>query len=215
MDIVILLALIFVNGLFVMSEIALVSARKSRLEHQAEKGDESARRALDLSNNPEKFLSAAQIGITLIAILTGVYSGERFGKSLAPYVEKIEILRPYAATIATTLIVIIVTFLSIIFGELIPKRIALLKAEKLAKIVAGPMLVFAKITHPIVWLLTLVSNLFFSIFKISRSRNDAVTEDEIKALVTEGTEAGTIDEAEQKIIERVFHLGDRNITSLM
>jgi putative hemolysin len=215
MDIVILLCLILLNGLFVMSEIALVSARKSRLESLAEKGDKKARAALDLSNNPDIFLSAAQIGITLVAILTGVYSGERFGKSLQPYVEKIEVFRPYAATIATTLIVIIVTFLSIIFGELIPKRIALLKAEKIAKIVARPMLVFAKITHPIVWLLTFVSNLFFAIFKIRRSKSDAVTEEEIKAMVTEGTEAGTIDEAEQKIIERVFHLGDRNITSLM
>jgi magnesium and cobalt exporter, CNNM family len=215
MDIVILLCLILLNGLFVMSEIALVSARKSRLENLAEKGDRKARAALDLSNNPDIFLSAAQIGITLVAILTGVYSGERFGKSLQPYIEKIEILRPYAATIATTLIVIIVTFLSIIFGELIPKRIALLRAERIAKVVARPMLVFAKITHPIVWLLTLVSNLFFTIFKIKRSASDAVTEDEIKAMVTEGTEAGTIDEAEQKIIERVFHLGDRNITSLM
>jgi putative hemolysin len=144
-----------------------------------------------------------------------VYSGERFGKNLQPVVEKIEILRPYAATVATTIIVIIVTFLSIIFGELIPKRVGLLKAEKIAKLVAGPMLVFAKITHPIVWLLNFVSNLFFSLFNIKRSKTDAVTEEEIKAMVTEGTEAGTIDEAEQEIIERVFHLGDRNITSLM
>src|ERR1043165_10135903 len=148
MEIFILLALIFLNGLFVMSEIALVSVRKTRLENLANKGDDSARQALDLSNNPELFLSAAQIGITLIAILTGVYSGERFGKNLQPVVEKIEILRPYAATIATTIIVIIVTFLSIIFGELIPKRIGLLKAEKIAKVVAGPMRVFAKFTHP-------------------------------------------------------------------
>src|SRR6266496_1519028 len=215
MDIVILLCLIFLNGLFVMSEIALVSARKPRLENLAEKGDRKARAALDLSNNPEIFLSAAQIGITLISILTGVYSGERFGKNLQPVVEKVELFRPYAATIATTIIVIIVTFMSIIFGELIPKRIGLLKAERIAKIVAGPMRTFAKMTHPIVWLLNAVSNLFFSIFNIKRSKNDAVTEDEIKAMVTEGTEAGTIDEAEQEIIERVFHLGDRNITSLM
>jgi len=215
MDIVILLCLIFLNGLFVMSEIALVSARKPRLENLAEKGDRKARAALDLSNNPEIFLSAAQIGITLISILTGVYSGERFGKNLQPLVEKVELFRPYAATIATTIIVILVTFLSIIFGELIPKRVGLLKAEKIAKLVAGPMRVFAKATHPIVWLLNLVSNLFFSIFNIKRSQTDAVTEEEIKAMVTEGTEAGTIDEAEQQIIERVFHLGDRNITSLM
>ncbi|HET9825974.1 MAG TPA: hemolysin family protein, partial [Chitinophagaceae bacterium] len=215
MDVIILLLLILLNGLFVMSEIALVSARKSRLESLAEKGDRKAKLALDLSNNPEVFLSAAQIGITLIAILTGVYSGERFGKRLQPYVEKIDLFRPYAATIATTLIVIIVTFLSIILGELIPKRIGLLRAERIAKLVARPMHVFTKITHPIVWSLTSLSNVFFAVFKIKRSASDAVTEEEIKAMVTEGTEAGTIDEAEQKIIERVFHLGDRNITSLM
>src|SRR5882672_9871653 len=153
MEIIILLALIFLNGLFVMSEIALVSARKARLETQAEKGDASARKALELSNNPDIFLPAAQIGITLIAILTGVYSGERFAHFLEPSIAKIDALKPYANTISTTIIVIIVTFLSIIFGELIPKRIGLLKAERIAKIVAGPMRVFAKATHPIVWLL--------------------------------------------------------------
>jgi putative hemolysin len=215
MDIFILLGLIFLNGLFVMSEIALVSVRKGRLESMAEKGDENARKALELSNNPEKFLSAAQIGITLIAILTGVYSGERFSVQLKPYIEKIELFRPYALTIATTIIVIIVTFLSIIFGELIPKRLGLLKAELISKMVAGPVNLFARFTHPIVWLLNRVSNLFFRIFNIERSKDDAVTEEEIKTMITEGTEAGTIDEAEQEIIERVFHLGDRNITSLM
>jgi putative hemolysin len=215
MDIIILLCLIMLNGLFVMSEIALVSARKTRLESLAEKGDQKAKAALELSNNPEIFLSAAQIGITLIAILTGVYSGERFGKALAPFFEKIAILKPYAAAISTTIIVIIVTFLSIIFGELIPKRFGLLRAERIAKNAARPMRFFAVATHPIVWLLNSFSNLFFSIFRIKKSRSDAVTEDEIKAMVTEGTEAGTIEEAEQEIIERVFHLGDRKITSLM
>ena len=215
MEILILVALIFLNGLFVMSEIALVSARKSRLEHQAEKGDERAKKALELSNNPEKFLSAAQIGITLIAILTGVYSGERFARQLQPYVERISAVKEYANTIATTIIVIIVTFLSIIFGELIPKQIGLLRAERISKIVAAPMNFFAAFTHPIVWLLNKISKLFFRIFNIKRSKDDAVTEEEIKTLIGEGTEAGTIDEAEQEIIERVFHLGDRNITSLM
>ena len=215
MEIIILLALIFINGLFVMSEIALVSARKSRLEYQAEKGDLKAKRALDLANSPEKFLSAAQIGITLIAILTGVYSGARFARYLQPSIEKIDLFKPYAGTIATTIIVIIVTFLSIIFGELIPKQIGLLRAERIAKVVAAPMNIFASITHPIVWLLNKISVLFFRIFNIKRSKDDAITEEEIKTLIGEGTEAGTIDAAEQEIIERVFHLGDRNITSLM
>ena len=215
MEIFILALLIFVNALFTMAEIALVSARKSRLESQAEKGDISARKALELSNNPEIFLSAVQIGITLISIITGVYSGERFGKDLQPYIEKIEMFQPYAVTISTTIIVIIVTFLSIIFGELIPKRIGLLRAEKISKLVAVPVTVFAKATGPIVWLLNIVSNLFFTLFNIKRMKDDAVTEEEIKTLIVEGTEAGTIDQAEQEIIERVFHLGDRNITSLM
>ena len=166
-------------------------------------------------NHPEKFLSAAQIGITLIAILTGVYSGDRFGRYLQPSIEKIDFLRPYADTVATTIVVVIVTFLSIIFGELIPKQIGLLRAERIAKAVAAPMNLFARMTHPIVWLLNKISVLFFRIFNIKRSKDDAITEEEIKTLITEGTEAGTIDEAEQDIIERVFHLGDRNITSLM
>lgn len=207
--------LILLNGLFSMSEIALVSARKSRLEHQAEKGDKKARLALELSEHPELFLSAVQIGITLISIVTGVYSGERFSQNLQPLVEKIPALQPYAPAISTTLIIMVVTFLSIIFGELIPKRIGLLRSEKISKIVARPMRVFARIFHPFVWLLNKTSNLFFRIFNIKRTKADAVTEEEIKTLITEGTEAGTIDEAEQEIIERVFHLGDRNITSLM
>lgn len=215
MDIIILGFLILLNGLFSMSEIALVSARKARLESQSERGDRKARLALELSNHPETFLSSVQIGITLISIITGVYSGERFSKDLQPVIEKVSLVRPYAEAISTTLIVIVVTFVSIIFGELIPKRIGLLRSEKIAKTVAGPMRFFSRLFHPIVWLLNKTSNLFFRIFNIRRLKEDAVTEEEIKTLITEGAEAGTIDEAEQEIIERVFHLGDRNITSLM
>jgi len=215
MEIFILLGLILINGLFVMSEIALVSARKARLESMAAKGDELARRALELSNKPEVFLSAAQIGITLIAILTGVYSGERFSVYLVPFFKKISFLSDYAEGISITIVVIIVTFLSILIGELIPKRFGLLRAEKIAKLVAGPMYFFAKMTHPLVWLLNKISNAFFFVFNIKKSADDAVTEEEIKTMISEGTEAGTIEEEEREIIERVFHLGDRNITSLM
>lgn len=213
--ILILLVLIILNGLFVMSEIALVSARKSRLEAAANKGDERARVALNLAENPDLFLSAAQIGITLIAILTGVYSAEKFNIYLQPYLEKIAVLKQYAATISTVIIVIFVTFLTILFGELLPKRIGMIYSEALAKAVAGPMKLFATVTHPIVWLLTRMSNFFFRIFKINLSKDNSVTEEEIKAIITEGMEQGTIEEAEQEIIERVFHLTDRNITSLM
>jgi putative hemolysin len=215
MEILILLGLIILNGLFVMSEIALVSARKARLEAMAEKGDKKAESALKLSNSPETFLSAAQIGITLIAILTGVYSGERFGKQLEPVIAKIDPLAHYALTIATTIVVIIVTFLSIVFGELIPKRIGLAKAETIAKVVAKPMVIFSKITYPVVLLLNKTSNLFFKVFNIKNAKDESVTEEEIKAIINEGTEYGAIEEEEQELIERIFHLGDRNITSLM
>lgn len=215
MEILIVLGLIFLNALFVMSEIALVSARKARLESMADKGDIKARNALDLSHNPEIFLSAAQIGITLIAILTGVYSGEKFGKDLEPVIKEISFLSNYAAPISTTIVVIIVTFFSIVFGELIPKRIGLISAEKIAKRAASPMRFFAKLTHPFVWLLNKTSNLIFKIFNIKSERDDFVTEDEIKAIITEGTESGSVEEEEKEMIERIFHLGDRNITSLM
>jgi putative hemolysin len=215
LEMIILFFLIVLNGMFVMAEIALVSARKSRLENLADNGDEKARSALKLAENPELFLSTAQIGITLIAILTGFYSGEKFSADLQPYLEKISFLRPYAANISTALILVIVTLLSIIFGELIPKRIGLLRAEQIARLVARPVRILSLITYPIVWLLNNTSNLFFKFFPITPSTDGAFTEDEIKAIINEGTEQGTIEEAEQEIIERVFHLGDRNITSLM
>ncbi|RYD93905.1 MAG: HlyC/CorC family transporter, partial [Sphingobacteriales bacterium] len=215
MEVFILLGLIILNGLFVMSEIALVSARKPRLESAAEKGDKRARAALDLSLNPEIFLSAAQIGITVIAILTGVYAEARFGERVQPWVERVEVLRPYAKGLSTTMVVIVVTFLTIVIGELIPKRLGLQRAEAIAKGAAKPMRIFATITHPFVWLLNKTSNGVFKLFKIRTVSDDTVTEEEIKAIITEGTEAGTIEEEEREMIERIFHLGDRNITSLM
>lgn len=215
MEIFLLFVLIFLNSLFVIAEISLVSARKARLESYASKGSTSAKTALELAENPEIFLSAAQIGITLIAILTGVYSGEKFGEDLAPVIAKISFLEEYAHSVATGIIVVIVTFLSIVFGELVPKRMGLLQAEKIAMAVAKPMKIFAKSVHPIAFLLNSITNLIFRLFNVKTVQDNHVTEEEIKAIISEGTEQGTIEEAEQEIIERVFHLGDRNITSLM
>ncbi len=215
MEILILILLIFVNALIVVSEIALISARRSRIETLANKGDEKAKKALHLIDHPERFLSTAQIGMTLIAILTGVYSGEKFGDELKPFIEQFEPLKAYAGTIATTIVVIIVTFLSVIFGELIPKKLAMLKAEKIARSTAGTMHFVSSILTPLVWLLSGVSNLIFKIFNIKKPSDSGVTEEEIKAMITEGSEHGSIEEDEKEIIERVFHLGDRNITSLM
>lgn len=214
-EIFILFLLIVLNGLFVIAEISLVSARKSRLEAWANKGNKNAKIALQLAENPEIFLSAAQIGITLIAILTGVYSGEKFGNYLQPVFEQVDVLKPYAESLATGVIVVIVTFLSIVLGELIPKRLGLMNAERVATIVAVPMKAFAWLTHPFVWLLNIIPKVIFTVFNIKAATDNQVTEEEIKAIISEGTEQGTIEEAEQEIIERVFHLGDRNITSLM
>ncbi|MEO6638733.1 MAG: hemolysin family protein [Ginsengibacter sp.] len=214
-EIVILLVLILFNGLLVTAELALISAKKSRLEMAAAKGDVRAKTALDLQQTPEVFLSTTQIYITLVAILTGVYSGEKFGKSLEPYVAKIQFFEPYAATISTTLIVILVTFLSILFGELIPKRFAILRPEKIAKAVANPIRLLSRFSYPVVWVLSTISSGFFKIFNIKKHSDSQVTEEEIKAMINEGSELGAIEEEEKDIIERVFHLGDRNITSLM
>ena len=207
--------LILLNALFVMSEIALVSARKGRLESMAAKGDEKAKAALDLANNPEMFLSTATIGITLIAILTGVYAEDKFSILLAPYFEQFPLTQKYANGIATTVVVIIVTFLSIIFGELIPKKFGLLRSEKIARNIAIPMNFLSTVMYPFVWLLSGITNLIFKIFNIKKASDSAVTEEEIKAMISEGSEHGSIEEDEKDIIERVFHLGDRNITSLM
>lgn len=214
-EIIILLILIALNALFVMSEIALVSARRARLETMANKGDKRAKTALELIDNPEKFLSTAQVGITLIAILTGVYSGEKFSKDLEPYIARFEILKPYADDISTGIIIVLVTFLSIILGELVPKRIGMLRAEKIARLVAGPVNFLSTLMYPVVWLLNNITAVIFKIFNIKPSSDSAVTEEEIKAMITEGSEHGTIEEEEKEIIERVFHLGDRKITALM
>lgn len=215
LELIILFFLILLNAFIVMSEMALVSAKKSRLESAAARGDIQSKTALDLKENPDVFLSTTQIYITLISILTGVYSGEKFGKYLQPYLEQINFIRPYAATVATVIIVIIVTFLSILFGELVPKRIAIMNPEKIAKGVAGPIKILSNISYPLVWLLSSLSAGIFKIFNIKPHTDSQVTEEEIKAMINEGSEMGAIEEEEKDIIERVFHLGDRNITSLM
>jgi putative hemolysin len=213
-EIFIILGLILLNGLFSMAEIALVSARKARLEAQANKGDKRAKEALKLASHPDTFLSTVQIGITLIGILTGIYSGEKLKSDLVAWLMKFESIREYSNGIATAIIVIIITYFSMVLGELVPKRIGLSRPETIAKLVAAPMRFVSIITHPFIWLLSKSTFLLVKIFNI-RSLENQVTEEDIKAIIIEGTEHGTIEEAEQEIIERVFHLSDRNITSLM
>jgi putative hemolysin len=215
MEILIILILILLNGIFAMSEIAMVSSRKSRLETAAKRGDKAAKKALELSRNPGKFLSTVQIGITLIGILTGIYSGEKIEGDLVVYLNQFQLLKPYSDTIAVVIIVVTLTFFSLVLGELVPKRIGLTMPETISKVLAYPMYWISVITAPFIWLLTFTSDSIIKIFRIKASNESKVTEEEIKAIIQEGTEGGAIQEIEQDIVERVFSLGDRKISSLM
>ncbi|MCD6013515.1 MAG: hypothetical protein K0Q79_3377 [Flavipsychrobacter sp.] len=215
MEILIILLLILLNGIFSMSEIALVSSKKYKLGNAAQKGDANAKRALDLANNPNKFLSTVQLGITLVGILTGIFSGEKIAADLTAAIAKIEALSAYAHSIAVFIIVVIVTFLSIVFGELIPKRIGMAFPEKIASVVAGPMSFLSKVTTPFIWLLSATNNLILRLFGISHNLESTASEEEIKTIIQHSTETGEIQEIEQDIVERVFALGDRKVAEIM
>ena len=198
-----------------MSEIALISARKNRLETAAKKGNKSAKIALDLANSPNKFLSTVQIGITLIGILTGIYSGDKITADVETFVQGFEILKPYAHSVAVGIVVVVLTFFSLVLGELLPKRIGLNHPESIAKAVALPMKMVSIITAPFIWMLTTSTDFLLDILQIKPTADGKVTEEEIKAIIKEGTEGGEVQEIEQDIVERVFHIGDRKVNSLM
>lgn len=215
MEIFIIIGLILLNGILSMSEIALVSARKARLELDAKRGNKSAQIALKLAGEPDRFLSTIQIGITLIGILTGLYSGEAFAYNLAEVVRHVPVLEPYALGVSKTIIVIIVTYLTLIMGELVPKRIGMGYAERVSMLVAKPMYFLSKLALPFVWLLSKSTSLVIKITGIKANEENKVTEEEIKAIVKEGFDGGEVQEVEQDIVERVFNLGDRNVGSIM
>lgn len=213
-EILIIFILVFINGIFAMAEIALVSARKTRLELSAKQGDEQAKKALELASHPDTFLSTVQIGITLATILTGIFAEDKIKEKLAELLgANGGWLQHHSHAISTVIVVICITYLSLI-SELVGKKVGLSRPERISKLVAAPMRVISTVAHPFVVLLSASTSLIASIFKIRPSENN-VTEEEIKAIINEGTEAGAIEEKEQEIIERIFHLGDRNITSLM
>jgi len=198
-----------------MSEIALISARKNRLETAAKKGNTNAKVALDLANSPNKFLSTVQIGITLIGILTGIYSGEKITDDVKFFYDGFTALQPYSASLSVGTVVVVLTFFSLVFGELLPKRIGLNYPEAIAKGVAVPMKVVSIVTMPFIWLLTKSTDFILDVLKIKPTADGKVTEEEIKAIIKEGTEGGEVQEIEQDIVERVFHIGDRKVNSLM
>jgi putative hemolysin len=192
LEIAIILFLILLNGVFSMSEIALISARKNRLETSAKKGNKGAQAALDLANSPNKFLSTVQIGITLIGILTGIYSGDKVTDDVETFLMQFEVLKPYADQLAVGVVVVILTFFSLVLGELLPKRIGLNYPEGIAKTFALPMKYISIITAPFIWLLTSSTDFLLKILRIRPTADGKVTEEEIKAIIKEGTEGGEV-----------------------
>ena len=215
MEIVIILLLIAANGIFAMAEIAVVSSRKARLNQMAENGSKSAAAALTLAENPHDFLSTVQVGITLIGTIAGAFGGAAVAEKITPYLAAIPAVAAYAGTISLTLVVILITYLSLIIGELTPKRLALSNPETIAAALAGPMRTLARLAHPIVQFLSWSTDVVMKVIPIRKSTEAAVTEEEVRFLVEQGAQAGAFEPAEQALIEGVFRIADRRILELM
>lgn len=213
-EVVIILILILLNGLFAMSEIAVISARKSSLQSDANKGSKSARKVLRLQENPDRFLSAVQVGITLIGLLTGMFSGNKIAGSFSELLIELGVSESWAFGLSQTIIILIVTYLSIVIGELVPKRIGMSAAEKVAKIMAPPMNFISKLTTPLVWVLSKSTSTVVKIIGLNDSESK-VTEEEIKSMIQEGADDGEVSAVEQDIVGRVFTLGDLSVSSIM
>ena len=198
-----------------MSEMALVSSRKNRLEMAAKKGSGSAKAALKLVEEPNNFLSTVQIGITLIGILTGIYSGDKITTDLKTFISQIPSLQPYAASLSVGVVLVLLTFFTLILGELVPKRLGLHYPETISKMVTIPMPCVSKIAAPFVWLWTKSSDLLLKILNIKPTADGKVTEEEIRSIIKESTEVGEVQEIEQDIVERVFNIGDLKVNALM
>lgn len=214
LELLLLLGLILLNGFFALSEMAVVASRKSRLKQQAEKS-KSARAALKLAEHPETFLSAVQIGINSVAILMGVFSGAAIGGHIATWLKGIPLVAEYATGLGLGIAVVGITFVSIILGELIPKRIALLAPERIAAIVGLPMMVFARVTHPIVVILAVTTRISLRLLGAKSGDESKVTEEEIRLVVAESAAQGEIEDIERSMINRALRLSDRSAESLM
>ncbi|MEW5916007.1 MAG: hemolysin family protein, partial [Gemmatimonadota bacterium] len=214
-ELIVIVLLLTVNGLLAMSELAVVTARKVRLEQRAEEGDAGAMAALALARDPGQFLSTVQVGITLIGVLAGAFGGATLSEELADGLEHFAPVAEYADAIALGIVVAGITYLSLLIGELIPKRVALSQPERVASLVARPMKVLARAAAPIVALLTGPTNLVLRFFGIRVSAEPSITVKEIRALVEQGAESGVVEDTEHHLVERVFRLGDRLVSDIM
>ncbi|RIH86330.1 Hemolysin C [Calidithermus terrae] len=216
MEILIVVILTLFNGVFAMSELALVSARKARLQQQAEDGNLGAKAALELLEHPSRLLSTVQVGITVIGTVAGAYGGSTIAKKyLEPAVAQVPVLAAYKQEIAFALVVLLISYLSLVLGELVPKRLAMRNPERISTIVAYPMQFVAMVSKPLVWLLTASTEAVLRVFGIRGASESTVTEEEIKVLIDEGTKAGVFEEAEQEIVTSALDLADRQAVSFM
>ena len=214
-EIVVVLVLLLANGVFAMSEIAIVAARKVRLQQRADDGDRLAAAALALAIAPTQFLSTVQIGISLVGVLAGAYGGATIAESLQHYLEQFPAVAPYAEGLALGLVVAVITYLSLIVGELVPKRIGLNHPETIASWVAIPMMGLARAGSPLVSLLTGSTNLVLRVFGIKGEVDPHLTEDEIRAVISQGAESGALEENEESLVQRVFRVGDQRVGAIM
>lgn len=215
MEILIVLLLIMLNGIFAMAEIAILASRKSKLQQQANEGNKRAKAAFLLAKSPNKFLSTAQIGITLVGIFAGAFGGATIAEDLALQIKNIPFLAQYSEIISLAIVVSIITYLSLIIGELVPKRLALSNPEKIAKIVARPMNKLSSISAPLVYILSISTDGILRIFGIKDVLTPTVNDEEIRLLLREGTQLGVFEPVEKDIVERTLKLSDRKINTLM
>lgn len=212
---IIILVLLLLNGVFAMSEIAVVTSRRARLEQRAREGSAGARRALQLSEDPTRFLSTVQIGITLIGVLAGAFGGATIAAQLDARLEQIPALARFSEIIAVALVVGTISFLSLVIGELVPKRIAMQAPERIASVIAGPMQVIARFAAPAVTVLTATTTTILRLLRVAEAKGTRVTEDEIRAMIAEGRQSGAVQVGEHEMLEGVFRLGDRTARDIM
>lgn len=215
MEIIIILFFILLNGFFSMSEIAVVSSRKSKLDASLKEGNKNAETILKIKDNPDNFLSTIQIAITTIGLIIGLYTGEQYVGRLAELLKSLNIEVTYAAIIARVVIVVVETFVMLILGELVPKRIGMTNPERVASFIVKPLSFLSKLAFPFVWLLSKTTNAIYSLLGYKPKDSENATEEEIRSIIKDSASAGEIDDKEQKIINRIFDLDDRGIVSLM
>jgi putative hemolysin len=214
-EIAIVVALTLLNGVFSMSELAVVSSRKARLQHMADNGNRGARTALRLIDDPSRFLSTVQIGITMVGVVAGAYGGATLGERFGAWLDTVPGLAGYGRAIGVTTVLVAITYLSIVLGELIPKRIALKNPERVASLVARPMRTLSRIVAPMVWLLGASTDVALRLLGLHGEREATVTEEEVRSMITEGTQAGVFVPEEKAMIDGVLRLADRTVRTIM